>query len=494
MKKIIFIFTAIISMMIYIASPLFIKPLKAFADYNLSNLTNPLEEILEEYESDNTIPSNRYTPNQMTINPANTITSDSYLLYFVTRHDHEDGHDIAYYPHTILVGFDSAYVTFENGLFTAENIVNGFFTDAQFYKNESSDSSFGSHEIKKCIIDFENKTFKFYDTSNNLIRDYYLNTYPCTDIWDIQSNIESMSMPSLNLSISFTPTMSGSVSRSGTLSGHSIEYKYLEMQVNNNGDNAQFAMFIVPSGQNISFPADLLNTPQGFIGFPTFAYITDEWIDWTNGATNISGWLNTGSTGIGIDMQMLYSPCAWRTITQGSQRTYRINWDMMKLNKDTSYDIVVYGMVNPTPVNASSTGTGLGCWTVMSSLSDVQEVYRSTFNIIDPVAFNADSIDEGNAAHPWNPDIDNTSMFNKGNVYKDTNGNYVIKGSSGSGSGSGGSFYDGFPNYASLNNMFGGFFGFLNSALNAFPSIFLTIITLGLTGIIIVGIVKVAFK
>ena len=77
-----------------------------------------------------------------------------------------------------------------------------------------------------------------------------------------------------------------------------------------------------------TFPESILNTPQGFIGSPTYVYVADEWIDWTNGLTGMTG--NYG----GIDMQMLYSPCAWHTLITQSDRTYHIPINMISSIKD----------------------------------------------------------------------------------------------------------------------------------------------------------------
>ena len=103
MKKIIIAFTAIFSMLLYIASPLFIKPLCAFAYYDYSNLNNPLETVLEEYVSENTRPNNFYSIEDITNNMTYGINADTYVLYFNTSNNHSSDPNTKY-RHTVSKG------------------------------------------------------------------------------------------------------------------------------------------------------------------------------------------------------------------------------------------------------------------------------------------------------------------------------------------------------------------------------------------------------
>ena len=241
-------------------------------------------------------------------------TSGEYFLYFNSYYYVNNGQQ--YRMRNVFFHFDSGNVTFENDVLEVTGISQRTSEVLDYnrlaYETTASPRTDNDVNISSFKVDFANHRAWYTKSGESTQYSHtffvYSETNPAGQVfdwYDIYTNITEMNTaPSLNLSVVFTPTMSGAVTRTGTNNGHEVEYKYLDMQVTNNGDNAQWAMFIVPTGQSISFPADLLNTPQGFIGSPTFAYITDEWIDWTNGATNMTCWLDTGSSGIGIDMQM----------------------------------------------------------------------------------------------------------------------------------------------------------------------------------------------
>jgi len=472
-------------MMIFIASPLFVRPLKANAA--LPSFVNEPQPIFEDMWSEPINNENyvysynkllTFITNQYTIKNTANYFSMTYKQKTTSSYDYQN---MGFY-------YDSADVTIDGNHIIIENMVNGTIHSWCTYDN----TDIYHYGLGKIDFDFDTKTFKFWDKQGgtNYLRYLYQPSWPVTDIWNVYTNIDGLSVPSpsLDLEVTFSPSMSGSVTRQGTANGSSVTYNYLDLNIQNHGDNAQWLFAIVPHGQSLTFPESILNTPQGFNGSPTFVYIADEWIDWTNGLTGMTG--NYG----GIDMEMLYSPCAWHTLITQSDRTYHINWDMMKLSKNVSYDCVVYGMINEEPVNASSSGSGLGCWTVKSALSDIQEVYRSTFTMSNPPTFNPNSVDEGNSSHPWDPDIDNSGIFNSGNVYKDSNGNFVIKGGSNNSNGSGGSFYVNSSSVNNINNIFRNFFRFISGVLMCFPSVYQNIIALGLSALIVVGVVKVAIK
>jgi hypothetical protein len=251
MKKFFISFVAIFAFMVYIASPLMIRPLKAYADYNFANLTNPLEDILEDYESANTKPSNFYSKERLSNNLYNPITADTYVLYFKTRNDHSAGHDIATYNHSVLFRFDSGDINFQNGVLSGTNLINGEWQYSEHYGNYNSDSFVTSYNINRIEIDFANKTFHAYDsqTSEEISHiNSHMNTNPCTDIWDIQANIpEILNSGGLNVFVSFSPTLSGNVDRSINNNGVQSMRSQLYMQVVNQSRFAiQYKMAIYP--------------------------------------------------------------------------------------------------------------------------------------------------------------------------------------------------------------------------------------------------------
>ena len=280
----------------------------------------------------------------------------------------------------------------------------------------------------------------------------------------------------LDLDISFKPTLSGTISRNTVIDGKDYTSKTLDMYVTNNGNDAQFAMFIVPKGDNITFPEHLIEDNQGFIGNPVFVYVSDEW----------------SSFNVGLLGNSVYSPCSWHTVPKGFQnQLYSISWTQMMLQANTEYDCVVYACVNDTAVqtNTSSQWEMRPVYTVSSSLGEVEEIYRSTFSISDPAEFNPNYVDEAGTSHPWNPQADNSNLFNVASAYRDDNGNVVIKGQSTNGG------FDLFsPDISegsvNINNTFGSFFGFFTSIFGFLPSPWIGLITLGLSAIVIAAIIK----
>ena len=333
--------------------------------------------------------------------------------------------------------------------------------------------------ISRLTFDTVSNTLNLYNESNNLItQDFFTGEqFSPLIIDDFTTNFEEFEMPSaLSLSVAFNPTLSGQVTRKTDINGNSYTSDILELHVTNNGENAQFSFFIVPKGQNVSFPSAILNDNQGFTGSPVYAYVTDEW---------------TGFSIAGLQSNRVYAPSAWHTVPAGyTNQIYRVPWEHMKLYKDTQYDVVVYGCLNSLSGLTESTGLNPSR-PVDSDLSTVQEIYRSSFTITDPAVYNPEA--EGFGDHPWNPNEDHTDFWKSSSAFVDSNGNVVIRGNSSSSGGYSitGDLFNSKNVTSNANSIFRDYFSFLNSALSFFPPIFLSLISIGLSGMIIIGIIKV---
>lgn len=327
-------------------------------------------------------------------------------------------------------------------------------------------------------FDFNDNVVYALDSDLNYIRlsAYDSNITSC-QFGNFETNFDEYSPVELDLDVSFKPVLSGEISRSQNIDGKEYTSKTLDMIIKNNGSNAQFAMFIVNKGENITFPESSLQNNQGFEGNPVYCYVSDEWSSFT----------------VGLLGSAVYAPCAWHTIAAGYNQTYSIYWEQISLEANHEYDVVVYGCVNDQAIqtNTSTQWEMRPVYTVTSSLDDVQEVYRSTFTISDPAEFNPNFIDEGGSVHPWNPNSDNSSLFNASSAYRDDNGNIVIKGQTSNGGFNVFSDFSGISvQNMNVNNVFGDTFKFFTSILGFFPPVWIALITVGLSAIVTIAIIK----
>ena len=398
-----------------------------------------------------------------------------YFNYRVTYNGQEHTYGAYFYARDYSK--DMFYVEFSNNILVVR-ASNEYSLNSMISFDSYRNHSF-SRSVKALQFDFNTNEMYAVDEDANYVNIVGQDVdYSSFSFYNFDTNFEEYDpiANSLSLDVSFKPTLNGTISRKQTIDGKEYTSTTLDMYVTNNGNDAQFAMFIVPKGDNITFPEHLVEDNQGFIGNPVFVYVSDEW----------------SSFNVGLLGNSVYSPCSWHTVPKGfKNQLYSISWAQMLLQSNTEYDCVVYGCLNDTAVqtNTSSQWEMRPVYTVSSSLGEVKEVYRSTFSISDPAEFNPNYVDEAGTSHPWNPNADNSNLFNVASAYRDDNGNVVIKGQSVNGG------FDLFsPDISSgsvnINNTFGSFFGFFTSIFGFLPSPWIGIITLGLSAIVIAAIIK----
>lgn len=459
MKKIIALIFAAITMMISCVGPLMVKANAATVD--LSTFDNFVSHSGFNRSKDN-----------------------YYYLYFTFNAVH-DGQP---YVTGVSISFpkdgfydssgDYDLFTFNDNVLT---ITNGN-TNAIYcaYSNTNMSGTYNSEYEYGVTLDFNNNTgYLLYKRNNGTFvnEGFYYGDITNFTFENYSTNLDEFQpLNPLDLDISFKPTLSGEISRKQTIDGKEYTSTTLDMYVSNNGSSdSQFAMFIVPRGDSITFPDHMIQDNKGFIGNPVFVYVSDEWSSFTAGLVGSS----------------VYAPCSWHTVPKGFQnQLYSISWNQMSLQPDTQYDCVVYGCVNSTATqtNTSSQWEMRPVYTVTSSLDDVEEVYRSSFTITDPAEFNPNFIDEAGASHPWNPNADNSNLFNVASAYRDDNGNVVIKGQTGGGN----NIFTADLNTQSMNvnNLFGDTFRFFTALLGQLPPAWVALITIGLSSIVVIAIVK----
>lgn len=454
MKKIIALIFAAITMMISCAGPLMVK-----ANAAISTEFQTFDEFTAYCDF-------------------NRSKNDYYYCYFTF--DYTDDSDT--YTVGVCVSYpknDIQYkpnITFSNNILSIVRNDNWSVSFAYAHSHWSFTNRYASQDCYSVTLDFNSNTGSILK-DDGTYQHFITADISSFEFVNFETNFDEYEpVEPLDLDISFTPSLSGSISRTQTIEGKEYISRTLDMYVSNNGSSdAQFAMFIVPRGDSITFPDHMIQDNKGFIGNPVFVYVSDEWSSFTAGLVGSS----------------VYAPCSWHTVPQGFQnQIYSISWNQMSLQTDTQYDCVVYGCVNSTATqtNTSSQWEMRPVYTVTSSLDDVEEVYRSSFTITDPADFNPNFIDEAGSSHPWNPNADNSNLFNVASAYRDDNGNVVIKGQTGGGN----NIFTADLNTQSMNvnNLFGDTFRFFTALLGQLPPAWVTLITIGLSSIVVIAIVK----
>lgn len=302
----------------------------------------------------------------------------------------------------------------------------------------------------------------------------------------------------LNVSVNFDPEMSGDFQRREIINDKIVTIDTLNFSVTNNSKfSIQYLVAIVSQDDFFSLYSDnAISHPNGkvYSGDPTYVYVSDEWC-----------YLPSGTKGI----TSTYCPSSWHHVDSGDVDNVTVNFNQMKLNIGVIYSVYVYAVKNTQdsvcviPFNQDSYQYNED---YVLNFSDAQVVYSSQFTCSNPAEFDPNS-NSGSYAF----DGSDTSFFNRANGYIDENGNVVIDridtDSLISGSDSWGSqfdknawdvYYDRQNSVSSdltqLSNNFSSFFRFINKVFGYFPKNFQSVISLGLTSVVVLGIIKVVIK
>lgn len=304
----------------------------------------------------------------------------------------------------------------------------------------------------------------------------------------------------LNVSVNFDPEMSGDFQRREIINDKIVTIDTLNFSVTNNSKfSIQYLVAIV--GQNDEFyiaPENLgFSHPNGrtYSGNPSYVYVSDEWIYLPSGSSKQS-------------ITSTYAPSSWHYVDEGDTDTVTVRFNQMKLDIGVIYNVYVYAIKN-TNDGVCVIGTNHDSWQYnqdyVLNFAEAQVVYNSEFTCSNPAEFDSNSND---GSYAYDGD---TSLFNRANGYIDENGNVVIDridtDSLISGSDSWGSKYDSnaWDVYYSkqnsvssdlnqLSNNFSSFFRFVNKIFGYFPKNYQSVISLGLTSVVVLGIIKVVIK
>ena len=273
--------------------------------------------------------------------------------------------------------------------------------------------------------------------------------------YEIRTNCPLITTSSgLDIDVSFTPDLSGNVSRSYTSNGLSYNSDKFIMEVTNNSDNAQFAMFIVPSGDDITIPALQWSTSDIYSGNPVFVYVKDEWI--------------YDSLTIGDFSSSSFKPSVLHYIKENETKYYEIAWASMDIEPNTSYDVVVYAAESDSDYYVS-----------LNTSLEYEEVYRSTFYMSNPASYNPDNDITDN--YSWNSSIDHKDLFDITKAQQDQWGNFYVNNNNS---------VKGYLSFNSVSDIISSFMAFLKATFAYLPDGIQLTFYIGLTSLVVLAIIK----
>ena len=346
------------------------------------------------------------------------------------------------------------------------------------------------------------------DVFSSLRTQYYV-YYQESNIPDFPYAHEYSSHSALNVSVSFTPDLSGSLIRERHDGSNIYTIETLNVSISNNSSfPIQYSWFIVPHGAD--FTVDIgassfsYNSGQGYIGSPTYAYITDEWC-----------YLPKYDGSAASDVVKAYSPNTWHYMSARSSDELMVSFSQMKLIADNRYDVYVYAIRNDKDCVLTIPSNVVGAhprYNLDYALNFHESVlvYSSTFLSFSSTPFDADSGAFG--VYSFDPDDQSIgNLFRHSSAYEDDYGNVVVSQvdtndfaissdswgysyshNAWSGSSNGSKTVS--NDIASFSYSFSSFFNFINTTLGYFPKNYLTVVTVGLTSLVVLGILKGVFR
>lgn len=401
MKKIIFIFSAILTMMIAVAQPIIIKPIRAFATGDFTGFSVEPEPILEDMWSSDTLPQKYKTIDQITYfwNSNGSIQNDDYFISFV-------GFYREMYYYTIGLCFSSADVSFDNGVLTISNAIaqnashKGEVYYCDWFQGSNSESSIQILPFTSAILDFNNNSY----TINNGDTYAHINfsRYTCTKTWRIYSNIpDTLSSGDLNVFVSFSPSLSGNVDRSINNNGVQSMRSQLYMQVLNQSIfPIQYKMAIYKKHQQTSRGGDLTVGDNVFYDSdPIFVYYSDNWVYCTN--------CDSESTFLNSDTVKENKSCPWHYVSASSQDIVTFDFNQINMLEGEEYSVYVYavrndyGYASEQIVYLASSDPALAALYQIQG-DDIETVYQSDFVMINYNDVKYDPNNSNNGVKPFN--------------------------------------------------------------------------------------------
>lgn len=349
-----------------------------------------------------------------------------------------------------------------------------------------------SRKITELINGTAITELKYYPSEEKFIfKTSYQGTeyeYTRENIKYFYSNSDEAPSKGLNLSVSFTPSLSGEVDRIVEQNGVQAESNYFSMSItNNSSQNAQFLMAIVPTGATPTFCGNTL-TSVGveFSESPIFFLMYKEWVY----SPTITGSVSSQFRAVESEY---YQSSSWHIVGGNSTYTRQFNWQQINIKSDVTYDVVVIAI--PTDFSKpSNVFSHSACEHYLDS-STGAEVYRSTFTIPNPATYDSTNTEFGN--------LSGTAVggLSQADAYINDNGEAVVEDISSSDMLANRETWEpgiitkdyadfSFDDLSSILSQSTSFFNFLATVFSFMPLWFWAIISFGITSLIIVGIIK----
>lgn len=324
----------------------------------------------------------------------------------------------------------------------------------------------------------------------------------------IDVEFESGVLNALDVSVSFSPELHGAFTRTRTDRGQTVTLDNFSFIVSNNSKfPVQYLMAIYRDDEFFRpFNDDALSAQAAtkfngktYTGNPTYVYVKDEWI-----------YLPHGTQGV----ITANAPSSWHYLQSGEAESVTVAFNQVKLDINVNYTCVVYAIRNDSNYATVFTNYNTfqypACSDYCVDVSGLSCVYTSQFNILNPAEFNPNNNDNSYAF-----DVDDSLLFNRANGYIDENGEVVVdRVDTNSLANAGKDPNDPWSGYNpdhnawevyyknqntvssdidQLSNNFSSFLQFVNKVFSYFPKNYQNIIILGLTSIVVIGILKVVF-
>lgn len=308
----------------------------------------------------------------------------------------------------------------------------------------------------------------------------------------------------LDVDVVFSPELTGAFNRTVSDRGQKVTLDDFSFKVSNNSNfDIQYLMAIYRESDTfLPFNTDPLVAKydsnfngKTYNGSPVYVYVKDEWLYLPHRQNGVI----TG-----------YAPSSWHMVSAGDSDFVTINFNQVKLNTYQNYNVVVYAVRNDlayvTPFTDLHEFQVPACADYNVELDTLQLVYSSQFSILNPAEFDATNNENSYAF-----DENDRLLFNRANGYIDENGEMVIdrvdtnqwvtEGSDDpwvnfdSDLNAWDTYYKNQNTVSSdidqLSRNFSSFFKFVNKFFSYFPKNYQSIIILGLTSMVVLGLFKV---
>lgn len=315
-----------------------------------------------------------------------------------------------------------------------------------------------------------------------------------------------------HVSVSFSPSLSGNVNREINNNGSISYLSNLNMTVSNSSSfPVQYKMYIMKTEQTTHRPYNF-DSSAGTEGIssswhtkydddPVFIYYSDEWVYSTN--------LDYSDQYYNGQPQKQNKSTEWHYLSAGSSSTVNFKFSQINLQEGCSYTCYVEAIKCPYDCASRmfvSLATSEAAYPEYKQLltDDKVLVYQSSFTMLQYSDVKYDPSDKSNGINPFSDYADLQGYNLSYNAIQDSNGNvdYSSKNvvtdknswwytrsqnlsyNTVSDSGS----------FGSITNYTTNFLSFISSVLGFFPQTFLSVFTVGMTSLVVVGLIKVVFR